>query len=356
MIALVVLLTCAACPWAMCFALRAFIVDGATSYAETNERALVRFRRATLFASVAALPAAAVLGALFVDPALSSRSAVAGSWFFASLCGVTTWASLAVAQRGPDEAAAMSHLEATGRALQMSAVPSIAVGLSLLSFAGARSLLPAVPSIAALVAALASVASVLVLSPWLTMTLGLWKVFPTRIDANGRSWRLAHLPAPTPFLTHVAALPWLRSVLVSDGLFNRAPNRHWQTLVQYEVAGALRSRADRAARWAVAIPFSVIVFVAAQAAGADDPRKLVAATVLAVLFTGSTSWFANREPSSSVALDPGGPSMQELAQTLRSLPPYGGQAFPRTSHRPLGSALYNRLFALGHDPGPRPHT
>ena len=355
MISLVVLLVCATCPWALCFALRAFTLEGAPSHAETSDRALARFRRAALYSAVVALPASAMVGALLVDPSLTARSPVAGSWFFSSLCGVTTWVNVSLAQRGPDEAAAMSHLETAGRALQMSAVPSIAVGLSLLSFAAAPALLPAMPAAAALLAALASVASVLVISPWLTMAMGLWKVFPTPFEANGESWRLAHLPAPTPFLTHVAALPWLRSVLISDGLFNRAPDRHWQALVQYEIAGALRSRADRAARWAVAIPLSVIVFVAAQADGASDPRKLVAATVLAVLFTATASWFANREPVSKVALDPNGPSMQELAQTLRSLPPYQGQAFPRTAHKPLGAALYNRLFALGHDPGPRPH-
>jgi hypothetical protein len=100
---------------------------------------------------------------------------------------------------------------------------------------------------------------------------------------------------------------------------------------------------------------SVIVFVSAGAIGADNPQKLVAAMVLAVFFTGAASWFANRQPSSRLGLGADGPSMQELAQTLRSLPPCLGQALPRTSHKPLGSALYDRLFALGHDPGPRPH-
>jgi hypothetical protein len=101
---------------------------------------------------------------------------------------------------------------------------------------------------------------------------------------------------------------------------------------------------------------SVIVFIAAGAAGADNPRKLVAAMVLAVFFTMAVSWLANRRPSSKLALDAQGPSMQELAQTLRSLPPCVGQALPRTSHKPLGPALYDRLFALGHDPGRRPST
>ena len=100
---------------------------------------------------------------------------------------------------------------------------------------------------------------------------------------------------------------------------------------------------------------SLIVFISAGAAGADDPRKLVAAMVLAVFFTAAASWFANRQPASKLTLAGEGPSMQELAQTLRSLPPCLGQALPRTAHHPLGPALYDRLFALGHDPGRRPH-
>jgi hypothetical protein len=151
-------------------------------------------------------------------------------------------------------------------------------------------------------------------------------------------------------------MPWLHTVLVSDGLFNRVPERYWRTLVRYEVGGSLSSRLERAVRWAVAIPMSAIVFIGAGSVGADNPRKLVAAIVLAVFFTAAASWVANRRPSSKLTLDADGPSMQELAQTLRSLPPCLGQALPRTSHKPLGSALYDRLFALGHDPGRRPDS
>jgi hypothetical protein len=250
----------------------------------------------------------------------------------------------------------MSHLETAGRAVQMSAVPTLAAGLSLLVLAGAEALLPFGPIVRALVAALLAVTAVIVVSPWLVIKLGLWPTFPQRIQADGVSWRVVHLPAPTPFLTHTAAIPWLHTVLVSDGLFSRAPERHWRTLVRYEVGGSLSSRLERAARWAVAIPMSAIVFMGAGAVGADNPRKLVAAIVLAVFFTAAASWFANRNPSSKLALGAEGPSMQELAQTLRSLPPCLGQALPRTSHKPLGPTLYDRLFALGHDPGRRPHS
>jgi len=356
MTSLILLAACVLIPWISCATLRALLTLDGSSPPAMRERALGHYRRAVLFTAIVLLPASAIAGALVVDPAISTRWPTAGSWFFASLTAMTTWVSLALAQRTPEEAAAMSPLETTGRTVQMSAVPVLAMGLCLLAHAAVEALLPFGAIAQALTAALLSVPAVIVVSPWLVMRLGLWPVFARRIEADGVSWRLAHLPAPTPFLTHAAALPWLRTALVSDGLFNRAPEQHWQTLVRYEVGGALSSRIERAAQWSVAIPLSVIVFIGAGAVGADDPRKLVAATALAVFFTASASWFANRQPPSKVALGSEGPSMQELAQTLRSLPPCLGQALPRTSHKPVGPALYDRLFALGHDPGRRPHT
>jgi hypothetical protein len=353
---LFVLAACAFVPWIVCAMLRAFFTVGESAAPAMRDRAIGHFRRATLFGALLALPASAVAGALVVDPSLSTRWPTAGSFFFATVSAVTAWVSLALARRTPEEAAAMSHLETTGLAVQMSAVPALAGGLSLLVLAGAEALLPFGSIVRALVAALLAVTAVIVVSPWLVIKLGLWPTFPQRIQADGVPWRLVHLPAPTPFLTHTAAIPWLRTVLVSDGLFNRAPERHWRTLVRYEIGGSLSSRPERAARWAVAIPMSVIVFMGAAAVGADNPRKLVAAIVLAVFFTAAASWFANRNPSSKLALSAEGPSMQELAQTLRSLPPCFGQALPRTSHKPLGPALYDRLFALGHDPGRRPQS
>ena len=354
MTALILLAACALIPWMVCAALQSLLTVGASAPPATRERALGHYRRATLFVGLVLLPASAVAGALLVDPLLSTRWPTVGSWFFATLAATTAWVSFALARRTPEETAAMSALETTGRAVQIAAVPVVATALSLLVRGAVEAWLPLGPILQALAAALLCIAAVIVVSPWLVMRLGLWPTIPKRIKADGVSWRLAHLPAPTPFLTHTAALPWLRTALVSDGLLNRAPEQHWETLVRYEVGGALGARLERAARWGIAIPLSVVVFIAAGAVGADDPRKLVAATSLAVFFTTVASWFANRQPSSTLALGAEGPSMQELAQTLRSLQPCLGQALPRTSHKPLGSALYDRLFALGHDPGRRP--
>ncbi len=356
MTALLVLAACAAMPWLVCEALRRAFPQLEDSPESARERALFGYRRATLGASAVALPLATVAGALFVDPILTSRWPTVGSWFFASLAGLTTWANLALARRTPEEAEAMSPLETVGRAVQTFAYPALAVALCLAAQVGASALLPSEPVASSLVGALACVASVLVVAPWMVAALGIWPVFPSRVEADGVSWTLVHLPAPTPYLTHVAGLPWLRAALVTDGLFTRAPEHQWKTLVRYEVGGALSSRAERAARWALAAPASVIAFVAAGAVGSSDPRRLVAGTSLAVVFTMWASWLANRRPASLGAAEADGPSVRELAQTLRSLPPCLGQAFPRTSHKPLGAPLYDRLFALGHDPGRRPHS
>ncbi|MFW2390065.1 MAG: hypothetical protein ACN4G0_17145 [Polyangiales bacterium] len=355
MSSIAVLSACALLPWFVCASLKAYFSVDESAPFSTRERALSRYRRASLAASMMALPAAAVAGALVVDPALSTNWPTAGAWFFSSTCTMTAWVAIALARRTPEETEAMSVLETTGRAVQMSALPVLATGLALLGGFAVGLLIPGQGLLQAAMAALLSVAAVLIFSPRLIMTLGIWSSFPTRFEADGVAWRLGHLPAPTPFLTHVAALPWLRTALVSDGLFNGAPEQHWRTLVQYELGGALRPRQGRAWRWALALTSSVVLFVAGRLAASDDPLRLVAATALAVFFTGMASWFANRRPRSELRGALEAPSMEALAQSLRSLPPSLGQALPRTSHNPLGPLLYDRLFALGHDPGRRPH-
>lgn len=354
MISLLLLAASAVVPLLVCAFLRGIFALDDRGHLPARERALGRYRRATLVSSLIVLPACAVAGALLVDPSLSTRWPAAGSWFFASLNATTAWVSLALARRTHEEAAAMSALQTTGRAVQTASVLILGTGLALLADSAVDLLLPFGSIANTLTTALLSVASVLVLSPWLVTTLGLWPVLPKRIETGGTRWKLAHLPAPTRFFTHTAALPWLHTALVSDGLFNGAPERHWENLVRYEIAGAIQARRARLSRSTVAVVLSLIAFMVAAALSADDPTMRVAATALAVLVTSAAAWLANRQPSSTLQFDSNGPSMQELAQTLRSLPPRLGQVLPRTSCNPLGSALYDRLFALGHDPGRRP--
>lgn len=351
--ALVTFALCAVVPWLLCQAIRAVFFVGPRGSALSQERALIRYRRTVLRFCVVLLPASAIAGALTVDPALATRWPTAGSWFFATICATTTWVSVSLAQQTRDEVAAMPLLETVGRSLQMASLPATAVALSLLSVRGVEMMVWIIPPVRAVLAALLSVFALFILGPWLVMLLGLWRLLPSRIEAHGSQWRLAHLPVPNPFLTHAAAIPWLRTVFVTDALFQRAPDAHWRALVRYEIGGARAPASNRAARWSLTIPLALVVYMAGAAVGSAEPRKLVAATVLAVAFTAVVSWFANREPASRLSMDTTGPTMQELAQTLRSLPPAYGQAMPRTAHRPLGSALYDRLYALGHDPGRR---
>ena len=355
MSSLLVLAVCVLLPWFVCTALKAYFFVEESAPIATRERAMVRYRRVSLLTSTIAPPAAAVAGALVADPAMSTNWPTSGSWFFASTCAMTAWVAISLARRTPEEADAMPALETAGRAVQMSALPIIATAFALLGSFLVEALIPEQTRLAAATAALFSVGAVLALGPALIFKLGIWRTFPMRLEVSGVGWRLVHLPAPTPFLTHVAAMPWLRTAVLSDGLFSGAPERHWKTLVRYELAGSSRSRRERAGRWALVVFSSAVLFAGARLGVGQEARMLVAATALAVFFTATAAWFANRRSESNLLEASDAPSMDALAQSLRSLPPSLGQALPRTSHNPLGPALYDRLFALGHDPGRRPH-
>lgn len=353
---LAILGACVTLPWALCALFRPSEVAHGVEPAAARDRKLAHFGRRSLIAGAAAVVAAAVAGAWWVDPAFCTRSPTAGAWFFSSICAVSAGASLALGRRTPEEAAAMPFLQTVGHTVQMAFVPVLAVGLCLVSARATPDWLSASPAVSALLDALLCVAMVLVVSPWLALKLSIWPRLPRRLQAEGGTWRLVHLPAPAPFFVHAAALPWLRVVLVSEGLLHGGPVEQWQALLQYEVAGTIGHRRDRAMRWSLAIPLCTSAFLVAFAVDAGRVGERVAATALAVCFTLAAGWVANRQPRSKLLLDANGPSVQELAQALRTLPPPHGQALPRTSHQPLGSALYDRLFALGHDPGPRPQT
>ncbi|MDH3201957.1 MAG: hypothetical protein OEM15_13785 [Myxococcales bacterium] len=354
MSSLLILAACIVVPWMSGGLLKFLLVRKISRDPAARDRTLGRFRRVTLALGLITLVSATVVGALATDPDLLPSWPTLAAWFFSSLCATTFWAAMALSQRTPEEVAAMSSSEAFGRAVQTSALWVVSTGVAVALAAGVGSILPLPPAVNAITCAVLCVIGVVVLSPWLLMILGIWRVFEARIEVDGVAWRLAHLPAATPFLTHAAALPWLRTVLLSEGLLKFVPERHWRTLVHFEVSEATASRLDRTQRWVVSIALSVLVFVAAWVVGADDPKKLVASSSLAVAFTIGATWVANRQPAPRASADHSGPSLQDLAQTLRHLPPSHGQAMPRTSHKALGSALYDRLFALGHDPGPRP--
>ena len=187
MSSLLVLAGCALLPWVICAALRAWFPVRRSAPEAIRERALLQYRRTCLFFSVIALPAAAVAGALAAEPALSTRLPTIGAWFFGSVSMTTAWVAIALAQRTPEEASAMSQLETAGRAVQMSTMPILATGLALLVRFAAQRLDSSGGMAEAIGVALLSVAAVIVVSPWLMMKLGVWPVFPKPIEVGRRS-------------------------------------------------------------------------------------------------------------------------------------------------------------------------
>jgi hypothetical protein len=253
MTALTTLAACAVVPWLGSRAVRAWFGVGRSASVAQGERALERSQRVSLLGGIVVIPAAAVAGALFVDPMVGTRWPTAGSWLFATICATTAWSSLAIARRSADEADSMPTLEVIGRVVEMVTVPAVGVALSLLAVTFVDRTVPAFGPVHAVLAALLSFGALVVVSPWLAMQLGLWRLLPFRIQSGGVSWRVAHLPVPSPFLTHAAALPWLRTVLVTDGLFQRAPALRWRSLVRYEIGGSPQSQSERVARWLLAL-------------------------------------------------------------------------------------------------------
>ncbi|MEM8607329.1 MAG: hypothetical protein AAGF92_09495 [Myxococcota bacterium] len=353
MISVAVLVASALVPTVVCRMLQSMFLREMPRDPAARARRVDKFRRTSLFGGALMVLASAVAGALVADEALLRPWPLASAWFFSTLCMATAWVAVALGQRTNEESEAMSSLEVAGRAVQTSALWFTAVAFASLATGLLLPALPWPPTLSAVVCGALAVWTTAILSPWLLMLVSIWPIYGSRLTVRGVSWRLAHLPAPHPFLTHVAAVPWLRTVLVTDGVMTRMPERYWRTLVAFEAGENAESQLERTQRWLIALPLASLAFVAAGAAGEGDPRKLVAGNTMAVAFALYALWAANRQPSTKVSLDLGDPSPRDLARTLRHLPPSHGQAMPQTSHQSLGPALYDRLFALGHDPGPR---
>ena len=265
MTSLILLAACALIPWIACATLRALLTLEGSSPPAMRERALWHYRRATLFTAIVVLPASAVAGALVVDPALSTPMADNG---FVVLCEPERYDDLGQPRIGPTHAPKKPprcHVSkppaAPCKCRPLRSWPRGCVCLraprSKLCFRSGQS-----PRLLSPLRFFRSL-RVIVVSPWLVIKLGVWPMFPRRIEADGVSWRLAHLPAPTPFLTHTAALPWLRTARgerrpLQQGTRASTGERWCGT----RWGGALSSRVERRRPiGSVAIPLSVIVFI-----------------------------------------------------------------------------------------------
>ncbi len=350
---LIALLTSAFVPWTSSLVLERLAPRiRAERPGGADERSLARHQRATLAVGVLLVIGAILVGALSIDAELVGPRPVAAAWLMASLCGTTAWIALALGHRTPDGDYALSAQSAFERAVQTAALPVTASGIALAAIALANAFVAFRPA-AVVAGALLATAGVLVGAPSVMTRAGVWPVSRSRLWAGGRRWTLARIPVPSRRLAHIGASPWLSTVWVSDGLVDRLAPEHRDALLRFEASAMCSShRAARVRRWAIALSLTLVSFSMAQLFG-TDPARLVALTFLAVGFAFGSAWVANRQPVSHLASDPLGPSARELAAALRHLPAPYGTIVPRTSRRSLSQGLYNRLFALGHDPGPR---
>lgn len=352
MSSLVVLGACAIVPWTVCRALGGLLIDPSIESSWARRRALGRYRRATLTLSIGGLVGASVAGALCADlPAFP----IAGAWFLSSLSLVVAAISfsLCLTRALPG---APPFWEVVRRAIRLCAVVFLPAGLCLAAWVVLERWLPLAAPWRAVVAALAGVGIVAAVNPYLLVLGGVWSSLGRRLETQDRSWRLIQLPIPDPTVTHAAAIPWIRTVLVSDAMAEQIKDE--EALVRYEVW--TRPPTGRSSvRWFVAVFASALGFVLAGALGSRGADALVAGKSVATCAAIGWTWWANRQPSTrnaTLRIGADGPSLQELASALKRLRLPAGQVFPTTSHQPLDRALYDRLFALGHDPGPRPHS
>jgi hypothetical protein len=253
--------------------------------------------------------------------------------------------SFSLLGRTNDEARQMPEWEVARRTIRLSALAVLSTGLSVL-------LLKLLGPLGGPLC----VAAILLASPQLLVATGAWPSLSQGLHFKGRDWRIVHLPVPNPLVAHLAAIPWLRMLLVTDELLRRLREPEWSSIARYELSPESGPAGPRLMRWAAVLVGASFSFALAGMM-AEQPRALVAATSLATLLSLSAIWRANRQSPARADIlptDPDSPSAEELARALRDLPPVRGQAFPRSSRRPLDSKLYDRLFALGYDPGPRP--
>ena len=351
MSSLVVLVACAIVPWIVCRALGGLLIDPSIESFWTRRRALGRYRRTTLVLSVGALVGASVAGALCADvPALP----LVGAWFLSSLSLVIAAIGFSLCRTStlPE---APPFWEVVRRTIRLCAVVFLPAGLCLAAWVAFERWLPVAAPARAVIAALACVWVVAAANPTLLVLGGVWSSLDRRLEAQNRSWRLIRLPTPDPTVAHAAAIPWIQAVLVSDAMATQIADE--EALVRYE-AWTRPPSGHSTFRWLVALGGSALGFALAGALGWGNPNALVAGMSVATYAAIGWIWWANRQASTrnaTLRIAADGPSLQELAFALRRLRLPTGQVFPTTSHQPLDRALYDRLFALGHDPGPRPH-
>lgn len=170
------------------------------------------------------------------------------------------------------------------------------------------------------------------------------------------------IPSVQRVAFHVGALPWVRSLLITETVLERLERDELHSLIAYECYAKSDAPWRRAFYWLIGVSASVALFFLCLAYLFDRPHVFAAAWGLASFATTWLLWQANRQATAGrsrftfATLRELHPS--SFARALRRMQPHYRQLLPFTSRQPLRPELYDRLAALGHDPGPpppRPH-
>ena len=332
------LIAAAIVPWAvvriagaLCRALR----RGPTG---RRQRAATRLRRITLVASALIVAVIALLGSWSLSATTQDPQGAIMLAAFSVLVAWTALVSMAVGWTRLDDASDRPFWSIVRWAFKW----QLWVFVPVIAALGPSLVIDALPARAAVVGVCGWL-GVAWLCPWLFAHL-----HPVQLED---SKRLVSITTVDRSLVHLAFIPWLRLLFVTESAHNRLDRNALGALIDYE---CFTQRRQPLRRWALASVAIGILFGGASLL--SNPLLRTTALIGAAMLSLFIGWRANRVTLSQaqigqlmLKLTPG-----DLAAALHSLQAERGQWITPTSHHPIAPQLYARLVALGHDPGPAP--
>lgn len=371
MTALSVLLLCALVPQLTCRWAKTLVVRQRHPDPAAQHRLRVPYRRAALTLAIAQLLAAWVAGCLSITPELVPRFQEAATIGFGALCLSVAFTSCAIVHPyGLGDP--LPRWETVRRSVRWSVVLVTPI---LLSYAIAKVVLASsfiaiadgLP--AHLMISFASVACVAYTGILVARFTGVFSTAPAEVQSiatsvakarNEPAYKVLTLPSVQRVAFHIGALPWLRSLLLTDTLVERLSDDELGALIAYECYLPSDSRWRRTWYWTLGVCASAALFFVCLTWAAGETGWFAASWGLAGFLSTRWLWQANRHATERgsrfvfTALKQVSPPT--FAKALRQLQPHHRQLLPVTSRQPLRPELYDRLFALGHNPGPPPAT
>ena len=369
MIPLVVLLSCALVPQLVCRWARRRVLRQEHPDRVAQHRKRAPYRRQALGLTVFLLLAAWVAGCLAIGADFAPRWPGPAAIAFGGLCFALTFVSCALA-----------HPYALGTPLPFWETVRRSIRWSLtflapvfVSYVVARVLL-ASPlaeyesgNLVLILASLAGVLSVLYVGAIVASVARAFEPAPleaqriadTLAAHKGRApFRLFRLPTVERAALHVGALPWIRTLLLTDTVLERLGSEELEALIAYECYADRDPSWRRAMVWVIHLGLSAALFGTSLVLAVSAPQVLAACWGMAAFISTWLLWQANRHKArnrsalSFTRLHEVHPP--SFANALRLLQPHHRHLLPVTSRQPLPPELYHRLLALGHDPGPPP--